>query len=478
MRQYMLVSALMRSSILKNTLLKLLRKGYSESLVSLMDRIHPADLAMSFSEMETSETCLMFDQISNDRHAAHIIAELKNKNIRNKIIMGLNSKRVNQIFSHIKPNITVKILDSLPPKEAQIIIKLMNKNEVDELAKLQKHKKATAGKLMNTSFLKLRADTSFDEALKQIKKDPDFQKQDYVYLIDKNNTLVGRLQIKDILGSTSKIQALSEVSESNPLYIRPATKKNDIIQLFKKYRPKEIVVVNEKKQVLGVINYKDFIRIIIEHTPKMLLKNAGSNYIQDMPNNNVWCFFKARIAYLILCFISGLFIYASLNFITQPQSQTIKFVFLLPLIILISMAVSSQSFSTLSIFISEYDYKKRLKAKFFLKELKIALINGTILTSLFMIYNSILQNLESEVSNISSIFNTFVYSNLTISASIAIFLTVLISATFGSLLPILISKTGKQAVEISLPVISLLSCITNSILYLWLSTFLMTKGII
>jgi Mg/Co/Ni transporter MgtE len=263
----MLASALVKSSILKNTLLKLLRKGYSESLVSLMDRIHPADLAMTFSEMDPSDTILMFDQISNDRHVAHIISELKNKKIRNNIITSLNSKRIKQVFSYIEPNIAVKIIGTLRKKEAEIVIRLMNKNEVEELAKLQKHKRASAGNLMNTAFTALREDLSSEEALKIKKRDVDIQKQDYAYLVDKNNVLVGRIQTKDLLMNMSKTVSLSEISDPNPLYIRPNTKKSDIIRLFKKYRPKEIVVVNDKKEILGLIIYQDFIRIIIENTP-------------------------------------------------------------------------------------------------------------------------------------------------------------------------------------------------------------------
>ena len=470
----MLVSAFVKTSILKNTMLKLLKKGYSQSLVSLIDRVHPADLAITFSEMNSSDISLMFDQVSNDRHAAHIISELKNKKIRNSIITGLNSKRVKQVFSYIDSNVAVKILETLPKKESAIITRLMNKNNVDELSKLQRYKQATAGHLMNTLFITVDGNTTTEDIIKKIKKDKKYQKQDYIYLVSKEGSLLGRLQTKDLLLQSSKANSFSELSEVNILTIKHDTKKNEIIRLFKKYRPKEIAVVNDKKQLLGVINYQDFIRIIIDHSPRQFLKNAGSVYVQDLLNDGIWTFFKARIGWLTLCFVSGLFIYSISDMLIQPSSPIINLISLLPTIMLLSLVTSSQSFATLSVFISEYDYKKRSKTKIFLRELKLTLITGTIFGSLFLVYSYLLHKnfiIDSGILN---------YKDLafSITAGACIFLSMILSTIYSSLLPIIVSKAGMLPSVVSLPAISTFSSITNSILYLWLSTLLMLRGII
>ncbi len=196
--------------------------------------------------------------------------------------------------------------------------------------------------------------------------------------------------------------------------------------------------------------------------------------MQDLLNDGIWTFFKARIGWLTLCFDSGLFIYRISNMLIQPSSPIINLISLLPTIMLLSLVTSSQSFATLSVFISEYDYKKRSKTKIFLRELKLTLITGTIFGSLFLVYSYLLHKnfiIDSGILN---------YKDLTfsITAGACIFLSMILSTIYSSLLPIIVSKAGMLPSVVSLPAISTFSSITNSILYLWLSTLLMLRGII
>ena len=160
----------MKPCILKKTILGLFHKGQSKNLSELIGRVHPADLALVFPSIKDKERAIFFDQIIDNPNAAKILSEMSDKKLVIKILSSLDHKRIGEIFHHMEPDDAADILGYLTLRDAEAILRLMQREDAIEINKLLRYEANTAGGIMTPSFVSFQADMDVDESIKKLKK--------------------------------------------------------------------------------------------------------------------------------------------------------------------------------------------------------------------------------------------------------------------------------------------------------------------
>ncbi|MCX6112279.1 MAG: CBS domain-containing protein [Proteobacteria bacterium] len=451
----------MKPSILKKTVLNLFHKGHSKNLSELIGRVHPVDMALVFPGIRDKERKVFFDQIIDNPNAAKILSEMTDKKLIIKILNGLDHKRIGEIFHHMEPDDAADILGYLPVMDAEAILRLMQREDSIEINKLLRYEPDTAGGMMTPSLVSFHADTDVDDAIKKLKKNRIIDHIIYVYVVDKDSRLLGYLPLNDLLlfpGSTK----MGKVINENTFYVKTHIPINEVLRIVNKYHLLELPVVSKGKQLVGVITSDDVMDIMKHENSQKLLKDSGVSYIDDPINASIWEYFKTRSWWLFFCFFAGIATALATQEITEIPINTMSYITMIPLVIMMSVVSSIQTSAATSrnIFLGKLDGDSKIKVLY--KEMKLSIIMGIIFGVM------------------SGGFNFGFNQNPKLSCVVALSVFALfpVSTLIGFIMPVLMTRIKRRPSTSFVPFTATVSSLVNVCLYLLISTNLMAIDII
>ena len=110
--------------LLVDTYRKLHRRGAKVNLVNIIDKTHPADLALLFRSFTQHERLYFFSLIKSNEQKAEVLSEVDD-NIIVEILQSLKKDDIIHIFREMDYDDESGILRLLPQEEQQELLKLM-----------------------------------------------------------------------------------------------------------------------------------------------------------------------------------------------------------------------------------------------------------------------------------------------------------------------------------------------------------------
>ena len=123
-------------------------------------------------------------------------------------------------------------------------------------------KKETAEKIMITNFPVISENLQINELEKVlIKKTKDFESINYIYIVDKENKLIGTMSIKDIF-RLSKDEYVYDVMQKKIIYAKKNTDQETVSLLALRHKLKAIPIIDKDYKLLGVVPFQTIINIL------------------------------------------------------------------------------------------------------------------------------------------------------------------------------------------------------------------------
>jgi magnesium transporter len=341
----------------------------------ILNRLSPIEIAKEIEEMDTDD-------------AADVVAELDD---------------------HIQKKVIEKIEDE---EHASDIVELLNYEE------------DTAGALMAKELVKVKETWTVASCVREMRRQAEnVTRVHSIYVTDKDDKLKGRLSLKDLLTASTKTH-ISDVYISKVDYVSVDTKDEEVAKIMQKYDLEAIPVVDQKGVLVGRITIDDIVDFIKEEAEKDYQLAAGIS--QDVEaDDNIYELTKARLPWLVLGLFGGLgSVYILQGFDEALSSYPILF-FFTPLIAAMAGNVGVQS-SAIIVQGLANDVVKGSMFHRLIKEVGLALINGSILGLLVIL------------------FGAFVGQDFIVSITIALSMlsVIIIASLIGTFVPIILDRKG------------------------------------
>ena len=121
--------------ILKNTFLRLLRRGADINLVKLIKKTHPADLAIVFRYFDEDQQSQVFQLMQNNEHTLEFLTELDDLFIANLLKIE-DIDRIAKLIQNASTNEQSYILAALDDNQAQSVIDQLKVEKKEEPYKM------------------------------------------------------------------------------------------------------------------------------------------------------------------------------------------------------------------------------------------------------------------------------------------------------------------------------------------------------
>ena len=393
------------------------------ALRQLLKDIHFADIAELLEELNSEEATYLIKSLESEI-TSEALMEL-DEDDREKILNRLSpieiAKEIEEMDTDDAADVVAELDDHIQKK---VIEKIEDEEHASDIVELLTYEEDTAGALMAKELVKVNETWTVASCVIEMRKQAEnVTRVHSIYVTDEDDKLKGRLSLKDLLTASTKTH-ISDVYISKVDYVSVDTKDEEVAKIMQKYDLEAIPVVDQKGVLVGRITIDDIVDFIKEEAEKDYQLAAGIS--QDVEaDDNIYELTKARLPWLVLGLFGGLgSVYILQGFDEALSSYPILF-FFTPLIAAMAGNVGVQS-SAIIVQGLANDVVKGSMFHRLIKEVGLALINGSILGLLVIL------------------FGAFVGQDFIVSITIALSMlsVIIIASLIGTFVPIILDRKG------------------------------------
>lgn len=403
-------------------------KSYIESqndkeLKKFMDDYHYADIAEILDELSMDEATYVIKLLDSDT-TSDILMELDEDN-REKVLDNLSAKEIAEEVTELDTDDAADMIAELPAeRQEQVIAEITDEEHKSEIQELLAYDENSAGGLMAKELVKVYETWTVAGCLRKIRGQAEnVTRVHSIYVVDKQDKLIGRLSLKDLITAKSE-NKIADIYISNVDAVNVYENAEDVAKVMQKYDLEAIPVVDDNQTLLGRITIDDIVDVIREEADKDYQLAAGIS--QDVEaDDSIIELTRARLPWLVLGLFGGL----GAVFIMQGYEEIMETVpslfFYTPLIAAMAGNVGVQSSAIIVQGLANNNVRGSLLNRL-LKEVSLSLINGFALAVLVILFGLI------------------VGQNTTESVAIAVSMmsVIVVAALVGTFVPIILDKRG------------------------------------
>ncbi|MGY8911520.1 MAG: magnesium transporter, partial [Flavobacteriales bacterium] len=262
-----------------DNLSELIAKDHSKEITALFEDVHFADIAEVLDELDFDEAIYIIKLLDSEK-TSEILTELED-DIREKILDNLSAKEIADEIGEMDSDDAADIIGELSIERQRRVI---NELEDDELAadikELLSYDDNTAGALMAKELVKVYETWTVAGCMRRIRgQAKEVTRVHSIYVVDKDDKLVGRLSLKDLIIAKSD-QKIADISKDSVDSVNVNEDDEEIAKIMAKYDLEAIPVVDDNNVLVGRITIDDIVYVIRDEDDKDYQMAAG--FSQDV----------------------------------------------------------------------------------------------------------------------------------------------------------------------------------------------------
>lgn len=228
---------------------------------SKLARLHPSELAEIISDLSAREAAAVIHQL-DDETAADALEHL-DSGTQQSIIRDIGTERAADIIEEMDADDAADLLGDLPEDHQTELLAEMNEYTAEELRELVKYEDDTAGGLMTTDYLWIYPHRTTEATIRKIRElGPEFEFIYYLYVVDKEDTLLGVLSLRTLLLADPGA-FIDKVMETDIVSVHPDASEEDVAATIARYDLMAVPVVDDNGKMLGIVTVDDAIDAMV-----------------------------------------------------------------------------------------------------------------------------------------------------------------------------------------------------------------------
>jgi magnesium transporter len=445
----------LNNKILVDSVKRLLRRGAFSHLRKIVNRSHAADLSVVFRNIPPPERHRLFGMIDGAERKGDLFSEI-DEDIFLELIDKVKIEDVTAIFESMSADDVADLLGKLPEETSDSILKIMNKEGVDQLEGLLRYEDDTAGGIMVPDFIALSQDTTAREAISSLQKEyVDVEMPFYLYVVDEYGKLVGVSSLRQLVVTPPEMP-LKSFMTTDVVSVRTDMDQEEVAKIVARYDILAVPVVDESNRLVGIVTVDDVIDIFRREATEDILRMAGAGE-EFVETKSIFRSTRIRLPWLFASCIGGILAFYIIN---QFEDSLNRFVYLaafIPVIMGMGGNIGTQSSTIVVRGLATGRISITEIGSVVLKELAVGFILG-------VIYGIII----GSVAHFS-----YRVDMLAFSVGMAVVASMAIAALVGSFVPMAFARVNIDPAVATGPFVTTSMDIISVLFYFYISTVLL-----
>ncbi len=394
-----------------------------KAVLEQLQDVHYADIAEILDDLNLDQATYIIKLLDSET-TADVLAELED-DVREKVLKNLSVKEIAEEVQELDSDDAADLLADLSPeRKREVIAQMDDKELVAHLQELLAYDEDTAGGLMAKELVKVYETWTVAGCLRKIRAQAkDVKRVHSIYVVSKEEKLMGRLSLKDLLiaNNDDKIKDIY-IPKVDSVHVDEGAE--EVAKLMAKYDLEAIPVINDENVLLGRITIDDIVDVIIEEAEKDYQLAAGITQDVDA-EDSILALTRARLPWLFLGLLGGVgaaVIMGGFETIIEDFPLILLFT---PLIAAMAGNVGVQSSAIIVQGLANDEVRGSVNHRL-IKEMFLAALNGIILALFLFVF--------------VWIWKEDVRTALAISLSLVI--VIIVAGIIGTFIPLFLHKKG------------------------------------
>lgn len=280
-----------------------LESGQIQEAIAALIKLHPADRADAFSDLDGDDQAALLPQL-DIQSTADLLEELEDDEAAN-VAIGLPTDYLADVLDEMEPDEAADVLGDLPPTHAAAALAEME--DAEEVIPLLSYPDETAGGLMTTSYLAINPTNTASEAIDFLREiSPDEETPYYLYVVDQNKRLVGIVGMRDLIIADPEAQ-IQAFMDQEVILTTTGTDQEDVARAMSHYDLAAMPVIDETGVIQGVITHDDLVDVLEDEATEDIYRLANVPDPDLSIDSPVKISVRKRLPWLYLNTLTALF---------------------------------------------------------------------------------------------------------------------------------------------------------------------------
>jgi magnesium transporter len=273
------------------------------SLSRIAREYDPIDLAKSSTKLPLNARIFLFRNLPDlDAKTSFIINTVPTT--RFAIFRAIPDDEVRQLLENMPPDEAVPVLEDLSMRRVKRVFDLLDEHKARRIMALQQHRRQTAGRLMTNEFFSFPLETTVGEAVAFIRDHPGVEFTQSIFVLGADMDLVGQVSDRNLIVNAESVP-LNKIMIPVLHRVGPETSRDDVVDIFERYRLSCLPVVDTNDWLIGVITLSDAVEMM-EEIADETIASIGGTAEGTAVDETTWYRFRARAPWLIVTLFAGM----------------------------------------------------------------------------------------------------------------------------------------------------------------------------
>lgn len=429
------------------------RKAFS-ALRNLLIQSNPADVAILLQQTFLDQITYVFRLLPKE-FAADVFVEMDIE-AQEALIFGFTDGEIQYIMQDLNVDDAADLIDEMPANVVKKLLRQVSPEKRAVINKILAYPEDSAGSIMTTEFVDIRAYMSVSDTIENIRKQGSNKETFNVcYVIDNQRHLLGTVSLRELILSEST-QLIQEIMETNIISVETLEDRENVAQKCSKYDLSVIPVVDKENRLVGIVTIDDVIDVIqqeaTEDIEKMAAITPSTRPYLKTPTLSI---FLKRIPWLLILMVSATFTGKIIASFENALSACIVLTAFIPMLMDTGGNSGSQASVTIIRALSLGEMKMGDIFIVLFKEFRVALLCGVSLALVNFGKLLLIDHVNTKVALV---------------VCLTLFITVIIAKIVGCSLPILAKRLGFDPAVMASPFITTIVDALSLLVYFSIAT--------
>lgn len=353
----------------------LLENGTLAEVEQELHELHPAEIAHLLESLPHDQRDAVWELVVPEQ-GGDVLLEV-NDEVRERLIRDMDSSELLAATEGLETDDLVDILSDLPDAITEQVLESMDEQHRVRLEAVMSFPEDTAGGLMNTDTITVRADITLDVVQRYLRRIGEIPEMtDRLIVTDRDDIYLGQLTLTDLLIKSPDTH-VSDIMISELEGIDANMPERGVAQLFEKRNLVSAPVINEEGKLLGRITIDDVVDVIRDEAEHNLMIRAGLSEEDDMFAPVVTSS-RRRTLWLGINLLTALLASWVIGHFDATIEKLVALAILMPIVASMGGIAGNQTLTLMIRGIALGQVSKSNARKLLNKELMVGVLNGTI----------------------------------------------------------------------------------------------------
>ncbi len=394
-------------------------------LRTLLDKLHPADVAHILEAMPLEDRLLIWDLVKAERDG-EILLEVSDA-VRETLLATMNSGEMLAATEQLDADEIADIAPDLPRYVLDDVFQSLPMEEREKLRAAMSYSEDSVGALMDFEVVTIREDVTLEVVLRYLRRLEELPDHtDQLFVVDREEHVKGILPLNRLLVSDPGAKVAAVMTKEMTVF-HPDENAHEAAQAFERYDLVSAAVVNAEDKLVGRVTVNAVMDFIREESASEALSLAGLQQEEDL-FAPVWKSLKNRWTWLAINLVTAFIASRVIGVFEDSIEKLVALAALMPIIAGIGGNSGNQTITMIVRALALGQLNAGNARMLFTKEIGVSAVNGLVW------------------GGVVGLFAFFIYRSISLSLvmTLAMMLNLLLAAIVGVLIPLTLHRLGRD----------------------------------